>query len=235
MCKRVICPIVESRCSDEDPEFPWARLSRSSKRALATGEIEKRLRFGLRVGTPSGPRELGTAAASYGQMFVTTFFCARRRGMPRGRRRGRVAGVGNPQGVRPRRATCAGRGGISSSVGPSARVPSGCRSWRAGSCISGRWAPGPLATARAGRSCSRGSSAPPLTLASAAEGRRRCLRGPWGWLYNGTGHVAAEPNGALRTNGVAAFHGGKAPYQPGRSGALSRGCVEHRRPGFGAV
>ena len=123
---------------------------------------------------------------------------------------------GSPRGAGPSRATCAGGRGISSSVGPSASASSQCRSWRAGSCVSGRRAPGPLATARAGWSCSRGSSAPPLTRASAAARRRQTLSA---W----TVEVALRRRWSrrcLRANSVAASHGGNARVQPGRSGAL---------------
>ena len=69
MCNEVIYSIFESRCFDEDPEFHWAHRSRSSKDALATGEIEKRLRFGQHV------ESLGHTAAWYYRRVVWTDAC----------------------------------------------------------------------------------------------------------------------------------------------------------------
>ena len=219
MCKQVIYSIFESRCFDEDPEFPWAHRSRSSKHALTTGEIEKRLRFGQHM------ESLGHAAAWYYRRVVWTDVCndvlpltEKRYALQTQARKG---GSGwQSTGCETKSYNMRGRKEDLKLSGSECQrvfwMPILARGKLhvevLGSSFPGDHPPGMCRFVQKLRAAINtrfrgGGSQPDVVFVDRGGG-----------FYNGTGRITAEFKDALKTNNFTALHGDNAQVQPGRSG-----------------
>lgn len=221
VCKQVIYSIFESRCYDEDPEFPWAHRSRSSQHALTAGEIAKRLRFGQHM------ESLRHTADWYYRRVVWTDVC------------NDVLPLTEKKYALQTQARKGGSGWQSKGCETKSYNMRGRKEdlkLSGSECMRVFWMPilarGKLHVEVLGTSFPGDH---PHGMSTFVQKLRAAINirfqgdGPQpdvvfvdrgGGFYDGTGQITAEFKSALRTNSFTAFHGDNAQVQPGRSGDL---------------
>ena len=221
VCKQVIYSIFESRCYDEDPDFPWAHRSRVSKQALTAEEIAKRLRFGQYM------ESLGHRAEWYYRRVLWTDIC------------NDVLPLTEKKYILQTQARKGGSGWVSPGCEMQSYNMRGKKEdlkLSGSECMRVFWMPvlarGKLHVEVLGSSfpgdhvSGMGLFVQKLRVAVntrfRGDGPQPDLvfvdRG--GGFYHGTGQITTEFADALRANSFTAFHGGDASAQPGRSGDL---------------